>query len=495
MKPQNQGKSKIVCTLGPSTSGVETLTKLIGAGMDVVRLNFSHGTHDDHRHSLEEVRLAAKQTGACLTVLQDLQGPKIRVGELAQPFVELVTGSETTITTDKIAGTAERFPTSFKNLPSDVASGAVILLDDGKLRLRVMDVRGNDVRCTVTTGGRLFPRKGINLPGVAVSAPSFTEKDLRDLEFGIEQEIDYVALSFVRRAEDVRLLRQEIAARVADSTPPLIIAKIEKPQAIDDIDNIIAEADGIMVARGDLGVELPLEDVPLLQKMIITKCNNAGKPVIVATQMLESMIGNPSPTRAETSDVANAVLDGCDAVMLSGETSVGTYPVESVEIMNRIVMKVESEQYGLQRVLARPVGTVEGRHDALGRAACILAEQMDAAAIVAVTHSGETVRVLSRYRPDPCIFAITLNPKVLRQLNIYWGVRGMVIGNLDGNSDKAVEQVQMRLLEAGIVKAGEYVVILAGQPLFARGSTNFIKVERAYEGRGKREEGRGESEE
>ena len=478
MKPDTQGKAKIVCTLGPSTVGVETLTRLIGAGMDVVRLNFSHGTYEDHSRALDEVRSAAKQTGACLAILQDLQGPKIRVGELAQPFVDLVAGREITITTDAIIGTAERIPTSFKELPGDVAPGEMILLDDGKLRLRVLDVSENDVRCTVITGGRLSPHKGINLPGVPVSAPSFTEKDVRDLEFGIEHEVDYIALSFVRRAEDVRLLRQEIATRVADAMPPLIIAKIEKPQAIEDIDNIIAEADGIMVARGDLGVEMPPEDVPLLQKMIIKKCNDAGKPVIVATQMLESMITNPAPTRAETSDVANAVLDGCDAVMLSGETSVGKYPVDAVEIMNRIILKVESKQQGLQRVLAQSLGRVEGRHDALGRAACILAEQMDAAAIVAVTHSGQTARVLSRYRPDPSIFAITLDPKVLRQLNISWGVRGMVINHLDVNSDKAVEQVQAWLLETGVVSAGQYVVILAGQPLFARGSTNFIKVER-----------------
>ena len=479
MKPYATfGKTKIVCTLGPATAGVETLKQLIEAGMDVVRLNFSHGTHEDHCRSIESVRAAAKETGACLAILQDLQGPKIRVGELAGPFVELVAGREVTITTDDIAGTAERIPTSFKNLPADVSPDEMILLDDGKLRLRVLEVKGNDVRCVVTTGGRLSPHKGINLPGVPVSAPSFTEKDLRDLDLGIAQGVDFVALSFVRKAEDIRLLRQEIAARVKDGAAPMIIAKIEKPQAISDIDNIIDEADGIMVARGDLGVELPPEDVPLLQKMIIKKCNNAGKPVIVATQMLESMINSPTPTRAETSDVANAVLDGCDAVMLSGETSVGKYPVDAVQIMNRIILKVESDQHGLQRVLAHPLVSVEGRHDALGRAACILAEQMDAAAIVTVTHSGQTARVLSSYRPDPAIFAITMSPLVLRQLNLAWGVRGIEISDLDVNSDKALEQVQARLLKAGAAKTGEYVVLLAGQPLFARGSTNFIKVER-----------------
>jgi pyruvate kinase len=414
-------------------------------------------------------------------VLQDLQGPKIRIGKLAEPSVELKAGAETVITTDEVSGTADRLSTSFKNLPLDVVPGAMVLLDDGKVRLRVEEVKGNDVRCTVVTGGRLLPNKGINLPGVPVSAPSFTEKDLRDLDFGIAQSVDYVALSFVRRADDIRALRQEIASRVADGVPPLIIAKIEKPQAIEDLDSIIAEADAVMVARGDLGVEMLPEEVPMLQKKIIKKCNAAGKPVIVATQMLESMINSPSPTRAETSDVANAVLDGCDGVMLSGETSIGKYPVDAVQIMNRIILKVEAEQYGSERVPAGEAGTVEGRHDALGRAACILAEQMNAAAIVAVTHSGQTARVLSRYRPDPAIVAITLEPKVLRQLNIAWGVRGMVIGDLDVNLDRALEQVQARLLEAGLVKAQDYVVLLAGQPLFARGSTNFIRVERVEE--------------
>jgi pyruvate kinase len=478
MKAYTYAKSKIVCTLGPSTVGVETLTKLIEAGMDVARLNFSHGTHEDHCRALEEVRAASQRSGECIAVLQDLQGPKIRIGELAQPFVELVAGKETTITTNEMKGDADRIPTAFKALPTDVTPGEMILLDDGKLRLRVIEVKGNDVRCMVVTGGKLSSHKGINLPGTAVSVPSLTEKDLRDLEFGIQQGVDFVALSFVRKAQDIRQLRQEIAARVTDELPPLIIAKIEKPQAIDDIDQIIAEADGVMVARGDLGVEMPPEDVPLLQKMIIRKCNDAGKPVIVATQMLESMINSPTPTRAETSDVANAVLDGCDAVMLSGETSVGRYPVEAVEIMNRIVLKVESEQHGYQRVLARPLTEAADRHDALGRAACVLAEQMNAGAIVAVTHSGQTARVLSRYRPDPNIFAITMSDRVLRQLNVVWGVRGMEISDLDVNSDKALEQVQKRILSSGVVKPGEYVVILAGQPLFARGSTNFIKVER-----------------
>ncbi|HEX9006745.1 MAG TPA: pyruvate kinase, partial [Bacteroidota bacterium] len=355
----------------------------------------------------------------------------------------------------------------------------LILLDDGKLRLTVLEVRGHEVRCRVEVGGKLSPHKGINLPGVPVSAPSYTAKDLEDLAFGLQNDVDYVALSFVRTADDLRNLRREIAARLAPgATAPGIIAKIEKPQAVQDLDAIIAEADGVMVARGDLGVELPPEDVPMLQKKIIQRCNDAGKPVIVATQMLESMIHAPTPTRAETSDVANAVLDGCDAVMLSGETSIGDYPVEAAEIMNRIITRVETEHHGLQRVLDRPLDSAENRHDALGRAACILAEQMSAAAIVTLTHSGQTARVLARYRPDPPLVALTLSAKTLRLLSLVWGVRGMVVEQLSAGSDAALQQIQERLAHAGLVQRGQYVVLLAGQPLFARGSTNFIKVER-----------------
>ncbi len=394
-----QSKAKIVCTLGPSSNGVEMLTSLLHAGMDVVRLNFSHGTYEEHRSTLKNVREAAKRSSVELTVLQDLQGPKIRIGDLGVPFIELQEGAPFTITTDHVIGGPTKVSTTYSGLANDVRPGDTLLLDDGKLQLSVREIRGNDVICTVVVGGSLSAHKGINLPGVAVSAPSFTEKDLRDLEFGIQQDIDYVALSFVRKAEDIRELRKAIIERVGNGRSLPIIAKIEKPQAISNIDSIIAAADGIMVARGDLGVELPPEDVPILQKMIIRKCNRVGKPVIVATQMLESMIHSPTPTRAEASDVANAVVDGCDAVMLSGETSVGSYPLEAVRIMDRIISKVESEGVGRSRVLDRSVASVEGRPDALGRAACVLAEQMRAAAIVVVTRSGQTARIISHYRP------------------------------------------------------------------------------------------------
>lgn len=472
-----QAKAKIVCTLGPSSSSVEKLVELIYAGMDVVRLNFSHGTHEDHLATIRNVHEAVKKTGTEVTVLQDLQGPKIRVGNFGVPFVELKQGNRFSITAEPVVGTEEIVSTSYANMAKDVRRGDMILLDDGKIRLRALDVGGDTVVGEVEVGGILSAHKGINLPGVSVSAPSFTEKDLKDLEFGLTLDIDYVALSFVRTADDIRRLRSAIVERIEPGRFLPIVAKIEKPQAVKNIDAIVAEADGIMIARGDLGVELPPEDVPILQKMIIRKCNEVGKPVTIATQMLESMINNPTPTRAEASDVANAVMDGGDAVMLSGETSVGRYPLEAVQMMDRIIKKVESEGTG-GRVQERGPHAVESRLDALGRAACVLAEQMNAAAIITVTHSGETARVIARYRPRPKIIAITDRTKILRRLNLVWGVHGLVIDELVGDSDKSLEKIQKHLVQSGLVQQGEYMVMLAGQPFFARGSTNFIKVEK-----------------
>ena len=474
-----EGKAKIVCTIGPSTNTVEILVELIKAGMDVVRLNFSHGTHYDHRKTLDSVYEATKRTGKEIAVLQDLQGPKIRVGGLTSAFVELKSGSQFVLTTNQVAGDAKQISTNYVNLPNDVRPGDSILIDDGKLRLRIVEIKRRDVLCKVEVGGKLSAHKGINLPGTSISGPSLTEKDLQDLDFGLQNGVDYVALSFVRAADDIRKLRNVITDRIENERFPPIIAKIEKPQAIDNIDAIIAEADGIMVARGDLGVEMPPEDVPMLQKMIIRKCNRIGKPVIIATQMLESMIHSPTPTRAEASDVANAVVDGGDALMLSGETSVGEYPIQAVQIMDRIIRKIESARVGPAHALDRELGVVDDRLDALGRSACVLAEQMNASAIVVVTHSGATAKVVSHYRPRPKIIAVTDQARILRQLSLVWGVYGIVIEDLNDDSDKALEKIQERLVTAGLVTKGEYVVMLAGLPFFARGSANFIKVERA----------------
>jgi len=478
MTHQHRGKTKIVCTLGPSSGAVGTLTRMIQAGMDVARLNFSYGTYDQHLQIMRSLREAAAKTAIPVAILQDLQGPKIRIGGLEAPAVELAAGARFSITTDAVIGNASRVSTDFAGLPNDVRPGETILIDDGKIRLRVVEVKGTEVLSEVVVGGMLSPHKGLNLPGVPVNTPSLTPKDLQDLTWGMENGVDYVALSFVRSEGDIRELRQAIRQRSTGNESPQVIAKIEKPQAVANLDAIIADADGVMVARGDLGVELPPEEVPVLQKRITRKCHAAGKPVIIATQMLESMIQNPAPTRAETSDVANAVVDGTDAVMLSGETSVGKYPLETVEIMQRIILTVEADRSG--RSPGGAQSAVENRHDALGRAACVLAEQMKAAAIVTVTHSGQTARALARYRPDIPIIAVTDNDRTLRQLTVVWGVRGLVVDNLGVDSDKALESIQERLVASGSVRRGEYVVLLAGQPFFARGSTNFIKVEKIH---------------
>jgi pyruvate kinase len=477
MKRGTEAKTKIVCTLGPATKSVQILTELVHAGVNVFRLNFSHGTHEEHREMLQNIREATRQTGQSIGVLQDLQGPKIRIGDLAVSFVELNVGGTLLITTDAVLGEGNRISTTYANLPNDVGPGDRILLDDGKMELRVRAVHGNTVECEVVVGGRLGPRKGINLPGVRISSPSCTAKDLEDLAFGLQQGIDYVALSFVRGVDDIHKLRSHIT-RAGKAHLPLVIAKIEKPEAIDHIDSIITTSDGVMIARGDLGVEMPPEDVPVLQKQIIAKCNAAGKPVIIATQMLESMIVNPTPTRAETNDVANAVMDGGDAVMLSGETSIGKFPLEAVRMMSRIILRAEAERPQGAKKSGILEGKVRNQHEALGQAACVLAEQMHAAAIVAVTRSGQTARVLSHYRPTSPIIAVTGDDMTLRSLSLTWGVRGFVISGLDDDSDKALYRIQEKCVEEHWVEPGQYVVLLAGQPFLARGSTNFIKVEK-----------------
>ncbi len=470
-------RTKILCTLGPATREPDVLVGMITAGMDAVRLNFSHGTREDHRSLLASVREAVRRTGRHIAILQDLQGPKIRIGALASPAVTLSAGQTFVITTDPVAGDERRVSTTYAGLPSDVHRGDRILLDDGRLELKVLAVRGNNVETEVVTGGSLTAHKGINLPGVDVSSPSCTPKDLEDMAFGLEEGVDSIALSFVRSSRDVQDLRDAIA-RHGGGNAVQVVAKIEKPEAVRAVREILHAADGIMIARGDLGVEMPPEEVPILQKQIVALSNAAGKPVIIATQMLESMIGNPRPTRAETNDVANAVLDGTDAVMLSADTSVGRYPLEAVATMHRIIARAEAERVRPARGSPSADGPVSNRHEALGQAACMLAQHMNAAAIVAVTRSGQTARVLSRYRPSVKIIAVTGEAAILRSLGLVWGVRGLVIPDLDDESDRALRRIQERLLETGLVHRGQYVVLLGGQPFLERGSTNFIKVEK-----------------
>lgn len=471
------GKTKIVCTLGPSSCSVDVLEKMIRAGMDVARLNFSHGTHEEHQSVILAVREAATRVGEPITILQDLQGPKIRTGKLAAHEVRLTDGANFSITIEDVPGDEKRVSTTYQNLPKDVKPGDTILMDDGLLQLKVLSSTATDVITEVVHGGILKEHKGINLPGVAVSAPSLTEKDIEDLEFGLANDIDYVALSFVRTGADIRRLREFIIAKIERGKKLPIVAKIEKGEAVENIDEIIREADAIMVARGDLGVECPTEDVPIAQKLICKKANAAGKPVIIATQMLESMIENPRPTRAEANDVANAVLDGADAVMLSGETSVGKYVVEVVQTMDSIIRRAEVEY----RDRLDLIETIGGDHAsvfrAVGRSACVLAKQIGAAAIIPVTHSGDTAMTIARYRPYGKIIAVTDRERIRRRLNLVWGVRSFLVPKI-ADTDTTFESIQHQLLNSGYVKKGDYIVLTAGIPLLARGTTNMVKVER-----------------
>jgi pyruvate kinase len=468
--------TKIVCTIGPATESVEMLERLILAGMDVVRLNFSHGTHEHYRTVLRNVREASERTGRHIAILQDLGGPKIRTGMLKDKSVELKNGAEFRITTEDIIGDASRVSTIYKDLPHDVKKGDEILIDDGKLRLEVSSVEGNDVVCRVIHGGVLGEKKGINLPGVTLSTPSLTPKDIEDVRFGLSEGVDYVALSFVRRASDLRDLRAVIERATEKWVSVPIIAKIEKREALEDLDAILLEADGVMVARGDLGVEMLPEDVPLAQKTIVLKCNEAGVPVIIATQMLESMVENPRPTRAETTDVANAVLDGADAVMLSGETSVGRFPVETVEVMDRIIRRAET-RLG-DHLTFGEVSQGDVVFDAVARSACLLAKQVGASCIVPVTHSGSTAIRLSRYRPAAKIVAVTKQAHVLRKLNLIWGVEGFISNDPWDDAEPVLEQLKKQLIELGHAKPGDMVVFTVGMPITRKGRTNTIKLGR-----------------
>jgi pyruvate kinase len=472
------GRTKIVCTLGPACSTIEILVKMIEAGMDVARLNFSHGSHEDHLEMMNRVRQAAVITGEPVAILLDLQGPKIRTGKLKEPM-ELKNGERLAITIDEMLGENHKVSTTYQHLPKDVKPGDTILMDDGLLQFKVLSSSEREVVTEVVYGGMLKSNKGINLPGVSVSAPSLTEKDKDDLLFGIAHDVDYVALSFVRSAQDVIQLREFIIAHIDKRKKLPIISKIEKDEALQNIDAIIAESDGLMVARGDLGVECRTEEVPLAQKMIARKANAAGKPVIIATQMLESMIENPRPTRAEANDVANAVLDGADAVMLSGETSVGKYPVIVVKTMDTIIRRVEEEAKD-KLYLEDEVGNEnDAVFKALGRSACVLAKQINAAAIICFSHSGSTVKAISRYRPQVQVIGVADRERVQRRLNLIWGVRSLLIKSFEvGETDTTIARVNVLLTELGYVKKGDYVVITAGIPLMAQNTTNMIKVEK-----------------
>jgi pyruvate kinase len=467
-------RTKIVCTIGPSCNTQEQIENLLLHGMNVARVNFSHGTHQDHAQVIKYIRNASRKYKYSIPVLMDLQGPKIRVGKMKDGGQELKTGSTIKITGDEVEGTSSVIPIDYKNLLHEAEPGNSILLDDGLLEFKVTAKYPDALEAKVVVGGLLKSRKGVNLPNVRISIPALTEKDIKDLEFGITQDVDLIALSFVRTAKDVRDIISRARAAGSQAT---IIAKIEKPEALEVIDDIIEEADGIMVARGDLGIEIPTEQVPVVQKMIIEKCRMAGKPVITATQMLDSMIHNPRPTRAESSDVANAVLDGTDAVMLSGETAAGAFPMEAVNVMDRICRSIEDNRPQLYNSLEyrKPEWKEKQVVESLAYSCVTIAENVEAKVISTITHSGSTARRIAKFRPKVPIVAFTESTKVRRQLNLVWGVHSVTMDKLF-DTDESVRLMEEYLRDNGMVKKGDRAIVATGMPIAKRGRTNMIKV-------------------
>ncbi|MFI6230730.1 pyruvate kinase [Micromonospora echinospora] len=461
-------RAKIVCTLGPATSSPERIRGLVEAGMNVARLNFSHGSHADHEAVYRLVREAAEAAGRPVAVLADLQGPKIRLGRFADGPHEWRTGDSVVITGDEVLGTKDRVSCTYRKLPQEVKPGDRLLIDDGRVAVEVTDVTGNDIRCLVTEGGPVSNNKGVSLPNVAVSVPALSEKDAEDLRFALGLGVDMIALSFVRSAEDIKLVHS-IMSEVGVHRP--VLAKVEKPEAVDHLEAIVLAFDGVMVARGDLGVELPLDQVPLVQKRAVQLCRENAKPVIVATQMLDSMIENSRPTRAEASDVANAVLDGADAVMLSGETSVGKYPVLTVSTMAKIVTTTEAGSFAVPRLQHDP----RTHGGALTSAASSIARAIGAKALVAFSQTGDTVKRLSRLHCDLPLLAFTPVPEVYRQLALSWGVQTFLMPFVE-HTDDMFRQVDQALLGLNRANPGDYVVIVAGSPPGTPGSTNTLRV-------------------
>lgn len=464
-------RAKIVCTLGPATSSEEGIAALLDAGMNVARMNFSHGAHEDHEVIYHRLRAAAQRSGKALAIMADLQGPKIRLGKFADGPHDWNTGDQVVITVDDLLGTRDRVSTTYKGLAQDARPGDRLLIDDGKVGLVVTQVEGNDVHCSVTEGGPVSNNKGISLPGMNVSVPAMSEKDVADLKFALHLGVDVIALSFVRSPDDVDLVRNVMDEVGAERRP--VIAKLEKPEAIANLEAIVRAFDAIMVARGDLGVELPLQQVPLVQKRVVQVARENARPVIVATQMLESMIEHSRPTRAEASDVANAILDGADAVMLSGETSVGKYPIIAVKTMAKIIEAVESES-----VSAPPLTHTPRTHGGvISFAARDIGERLGAKALVAFTFTGDTVRRLARLHTELPVLAFTPKEEVRNQLALTWGVQTFVTPPVD-TTDEMVRQVDGAILSIPGYSEGDIVIVVAGAPPNTSGSTNLIRVHR-----------------
>jgi pyruvate kinase len=468
-------KTKIVATLGPASSGKEVLKEMILQGLNVCRLNFSHGSYDDHAKTLETIREIDKELGKHTAILVDLQGPKIRVGEMENNGVELVNGAEFSfVTGERIVGTKERAYMSYQTFPKDVKAGEKILLDDGKLMLEVTETNGKDlVKTKVLHGGILSSNKGVNLPNTKVSLPCLTEKDLADLNFALEQNVDWIGLSFVRSARDIIELRHIIQGKHKQSK---IVAKIEKPEAVQDIEEIVKSTDAVMIARGDLGVEIPMQNVPLVQKEIVKICLFHAKPVIIATQMMESMITNISPTRAEVNDVANGVLDGADAVMLSGETSVGKHPIKVIEAMGKIIDYVEANSDDIFHYERIPLKE-EDRFitDSICFNACRLANRIDANAIITMTHSGYTAFKISSQRPKAKVFVFTSNTQLLSRLSLVWGVETFYYDKMV-STDHTIADIKYLLQKSGKVTKGDLVINTASMPIEDQGNTNMLKL-------------------
>lgn len=464
-------KTKIVATIGPASNSKEMLRALVKEGVDVFRLNFSHGSHADHQKVINSVREINEELGTTVALLLDLQGPKIRIQEM-KPDVTIERGQTFIITTRELVGNNEIASTSYKNLPKDVKVGDLVLIDDGKIELKVVEVRDVDIVTEVVYGGPVKSRKGINLPFSKVTAPSLTEKDMEDLEFGLRNNMEWIALSFVRKAHDIKILRDIIEQKKSTSR---IVAKIEKPEALSNIDDIINATDAVMVARGDLGVEIWLEEVPMVQKMLVEKCNKASKPVIVATQMMESMIENPRPTRAETNDVANAVMDGADAVMLSAETAAGKYPIEVIRSMVRTIASVEKNEKMYYRFREVDPKSPIYLNDSLVLAACKLAKDVGAKAIVGMTSSGYTAFKSASYRPNTNIFVFTGNKSLINTINLVWGARAYHYDK-HNSTDETIADVEKILKEEGHVQPGDIFIVLASMPIQERQRTNTLRI-------------------
>ena len=468
-------RTKIVATVGPACDTYEKLLDLVRAGVNVFRLNFSHGSHEDKGRIIEHIRQINKKEPYNIAILGDLQGPKLRVGDIENGLIEVIEGDILTFTNEKVIGTKEKIYISYPNFHSDVKIGNTILIDDGKLEVRVLSIeKNNDVKVVVTLGGDLSSKKGINLPDTKITLPALTDKDLTDLDFIIEQKLDWVALSFVRNVKDLIILRNKLEEKKSKTK---IIAKIEKPEAIENIRDIIVESDGIMVARGDLGVELPIEKVPLIQKQIIKKCLHRAKPVIVATQMMESMIERTKPNRSEITDVANAVLEGADAVMLSGETATGAHPTLVVETMKKIIEEVERTDYhySLEDELAPQAHSPSFLSDAICYNACKLAKDVEAQALIGMTQSGYTAFMLSSYRPKAPLFIFTKERTLVNQLSLSWGVRAFFYDEEESLDDIIFDQIEI-LKERGFLKSGDVAVSTGSTPVHLHLPTNTLKI-------------------